>query len=365
MAGLVLVVVAMSAALGAQPAARRGTTILALRNYPGFYHQQSVSVIGTLKGLGEQATLSTDEASVRLVMRDAPPEGRIEVRGQFLDIGRMSPEDPRLIPFNLTEQVRQAYQDRWPRPGEELLLVVSSTAPAPGVTNDTQPPLRVLAMAPERFAERPVTLIGQFRGRNLFGDLPESPVADKFLFIIRSADAAIWVTGLQPKGRDFSLDPSRRLDAGRWVQVTGTAHTAKGLVWMTGNRITLAEEPEDAVLPAEATAPPPPPVEVVFSAPTEGEIDVVPTTPVRMQLSRDLDPTTMKGQIQVTYPSLPPGETITATAAYNAPTRALEIRPPGGAWPSFTKVTIELMPGLKGTDGGPMEPFKLTFTTGG
>ena len=103
-----------AAALTAQPQPRRATTITAIRNYPGFYHQQTVLVVGEVKGAGERLTIGTEEGAIKLVAREAPREGRIEARGQLLDIGRMAQDDPRLIPFNLLDRVRAAYQDRWP-----------------------------------------------------------------------------------------------------------------------------------------------------------------------------------------------------------------------------------------------------------
>ena len=60
----------------------------------------------------------------------------------------MSQDDPRLIPFNLLDRIRAAYQDRWPKPGEELILILGSTAPPPAATDVTAPPLRALAMEP-------------------------------------------------------------------------------------------------------------------------------------------------------------------------------------------------------------------------
>ena len=134
--------------LVAQPQPRRATTITALRTYAGFYHQQTVLVVGEIKGLNERATVGNEEGDIKLNAREVPREGKLEVRGQFLDIGRMSPEDPRLIPFNLLERVRTEYQDRWPKPGEELVLVVGGTAPPPPTVNATAPPLRSLAMEP-------------------------------------------------------------------------------------------------------------------------------------------------------------------------------------------------------------------------
>jgi hypothetical protein len=360
----------IAATAAAQPPARRATTIEALRNYPGFYHQQAVMVIGDIKGDQERATIGSEEGALTLIAREAPREGKTEARGQFLDIGRMSQDDPRLIPFNLLDRIRIAYQDRWPKPGEELLLVLSSTVPPPAAANITEPPLRAVAMEPARFENQKISLVGQFRGRNLFGDLPEAPIQNRYSFVLRSGDAAVWVIGLQPKGRNFNFDPARRLDTGRWVKVAGTVKTARGLTWIEGTTLEIAPEPAQTT-EVEIDVPPPPPVEVLFTAPSEGEADVRLTERIRMQLSRDLNPETLKDRVRLTYSAAdskdrgeaqPPS--IAFTTNYTRENRALEIRP-AEPFERFRLVTLEILPGVKGADGGDMPPFKLTFTTGG
>ena len=356
--------------LEAQPPARRATTVTALRSYPGFYHQQTVLVVGDVKGTLERATIGNDDGAITLIARELPRESRVEARGTFLDVGRMSQDDPRLIPFNLLERVRAAYQDRWPKPGEELLLLLSNSVPPPGAADVTSPPLRSVAMEPSRFENQKVSIVGQFRGRNLFGDLPEAPVQNRYSFVVRANDAAIWVMGLQPKGRDFNFDPSRRLDSGRWVKVGGTVKTAKGLTWLEGASIELTPEPQQTT-EVEIDLPPPPPVEVLFTAPSQGEADVRLTERIRMQLSRDLNPETLKDRIRITYSASDSKErgeaqppSIPYTTNYVKENRALEIRP-AEPFERFRAVTLEILPGVKGTDGGEMPPFKLTFTTGG
>lgn len=341
----------------AQPQPRRATTIAALRAYPGFYHQQTVLVIGEVKGLDPRATVGDDEGAVKLVAREVPREGKLEVRGQFLDIGRMSSDDPRLIPFNLLERIRTAYQDRWPKPGEELVLILGGTAPAPSASSATAPPLRSLAMEPSRFDGQQVTITGQFRGRNLFGDLPEAPANNsRYQFVLRSGDAAVWVMGVQPKGKTFNFDPTKRIDSGRWVKVQGTVKTAKGLTWLEGTSIDLTPAPEEAT-EVIIDLPPPPPVEILFTAPTQGEADVKVTERIRMQLSRDLNPDTLKDRIRFT-------PEVAFTTHYTKENRALEIRPTE-PFPAFKPMKMDILEGVKGTDGGPMAPFTLAFTTGG
>ena len=350
-----ILLAAAAAALVAQPQPRRATTIGALRNYPGFYHQQTVLVIGEVKGSLERATIGTDEGAITLVAREVR-EGRVEARGQLLDVGRMSQDDPRLIPFNLLDRIRTTYQDRWPKPGEELILLLGGSAPPPSATDIASPPLRALAMEPVKFDGQKVTITGQFRGRNLFGDLPEAPAQNRFQFVLRAGDAALWVMGVQPKGRTFNFDPSKRIDTGRWVKVQGTVRTAKGLTWLEGTSIDLAPTPEETTEVA-IDLPPPPPVEILFTAPAEGESDVRVTERIRMQLSRDLDPATLKDRVRMT-------PAIAFTTNYTRENRALEIRP-SEPLPPFQLVKMEILEGVKGTDGGAMAPFTLTFTTGG
>ena len=350
--------------LVAQPQQRRATTITAIRNYPGFYHQQTVMVIGEIKGSLERATIGNDEGSLTLIAREVR-EGRAEARGQVLDVGRLSQDDPRLIPFNLLDRIRAQYQDRWPKPGEEVILMLGGTAPLPAATDITSPPLRAVAMEPVKFDGQKVTIVGQFRGRNLFGDLPEAPAQNRFQFVLRSRDAALWVMGLASKGRNFNFDPAKRIDTGRWVKVQGTVRTAKGLTWLDGTSIELAPEPQETTEVA-IDLPPPPPVEILFAAPAEGEGDVRSTERIRLQLSRDLDPATLKDRIRLTYATSDgsPAPPIAFTANYTRENRALEIKP-DEPLERFRTVKMEILEGVKGTDGGLMAPFTLTFTTGG
>ena len=88
-----------------------------------------------------------------------------------------------------------------------------------------------------------------------------------------------------------------------------------------------------------------------------------------MQLSRDLDPATLKDHVRLTYSlsdskergeAQPPA--IAFTTNYTRENRALEIRPTEPL-ERFRLVKLEILEGVKGTDGGAMAPFTLTFTT--
>ena len=53
----------------------------------------------------------------------------------------------------------------WPKPGEIVIVNVTSASPAESLV---APSVRTLALAPERYADQHVTVKGQFRGRNLY-----------------------------------------------------------------------------------------------------------------------------------------------------------------------------------------------------
>ena len=113
-----------------------------------------------------------------------------------------------------------------------------------------------------------------------------------------------------------------------------------------------------------------PPPEVVFSAPTQDETDVLVSANVRIQFSRDIDAATLKGRLRAQYPgsALPPGGEPPAklefTTDYRSATRVLEIRfsQPIGR---FRTVQLDLLEGILGTDQQPLAPWTLTFMTGG
>jgi hypothetical protein len=356
-----LLLVAVVAASDAQTT-RRLATVASLRQYPGYYHLQNVLVHGEFVE-GPRVLLRGGERDIPVLLNDAKTiTGPAEVRGQLIDVGRLEPSDPRVAGY---EGARDP--ERWPRPGEELLLSVAGVAEAQLATTAS---VRGLALQPWRFEGQAVTVVGQFRGRNLYGDLPSAPAKSRYDFVLRSADAAVWVTDLRPRGRDFDLSVDARVDTGRWLQVTGTASQDRGLVTITGTAVSATTAPQAA--PVEEEAPPPPPLEtaeVVFSSPYEGETDVPVASSVRLQFSRGIDPKTIPGQIRVTYVGVAPtaaaeAPTVQFAHSYDPGTRAIELK---FAQPldAFRTVRIEVLEGLKTSDGAPVAPWVLTFAVGG
>jgi hypothetical protein len=366
---LAAALLAASAVLG-QTLARRATTIQAIKTYPAFYNGQPVLLRAELQQEGERASLVAGDHRVPALLKaGVSGSGLLEVRGEVWDLGRMQPDDIRLSGRDL-RQFLGLDAASWPRPGEVVIVNVTAAQPAESLV---APSVRNLALAPERYADQHVTVKGQFRGRNLYGDLPQAPADGNGRrdFIMRSADAAIWVTGKQPKGRGFNFDVTSRLDTQRWIEVSGVVKWERGLVSIVAEQLAetspQAEARSEQVTIDRTILPP----EVLFSAPTAEETDVAQDTKVRIQFSRDLDPATLKGRIEVSYsrtqsrergePEPPP---VIARVGYNPGARVMEI-----AFDTplerFRVVEVRLTDGILGTDGAPLKPWTLTFTIGG
>jgi Big-like domain-containing protein len=369
LAGLVLT----AASATSQPATRRATNVAALLAYPNFFHNQQVVLHGEFADVGQTHRFRTEDGgeTVQAIGKVGSPGSPQEVRAEFYDAGRLTREDPRMTP-ELAATIEQQFGDRWPRPGEALVLNVLSSQP---LSRPPAPTVRTVALDPNRYKDQRVTLTGQFRGRNLYGDLPNAPGVSKWDFVLKVADGAVWVTGIRPKAKNIDLDVAARVDTSRWVEVSGVVRTGKGLTWIDaeGGTFAAGKAPQDETPseppPAPSVGPSP---EVIFSAPTEGEGDVPLTTSVRLQFSRDLDPSTIKGRVHVSYltqeaiergePAAPPMADF--TVQYVDANRMIDVK--------FTKplerfrtVKVVLDPAITARDGAPLKPFTLTFMVGG
>jgi hypothetical protein len=227
--------------------------------------------------------------------------------------------------------------------------------------------LRQLALDPARYEGQSLTITGQFAGRNLLGDLPQAPRSSRSDFVIRGAGGAVWVSGIEPRGRGWRLNPSLKLDTDQWLRVQGVVRHGEGLVWIEAKTLerasaeTTAPEPQEQ---APAVLPPPEP-EVLFTLPSADETDVPPGTTVRIQTSRDLDPDTFEKHIVVTYVGQQAGALpLPFKATFDRANRVLELKF-DQPLERFRTVKVELLEGIKGTDGQSLKPFTLTFSVGG
>jgi len=358
----------------AQIAPRRAASPAALLAYPGFYQGQLVVVRGNLVTRDLPVLLSPSiERSIPLIFSGpSPVDGPVELRASFWDIGRLQREDPRIASLGLDRLLPRGTEGDWPRPGEVAALTVTNAMAVQ--PSEGAPSLREIALNPSAYVGQRVKVAGQFRGRNLYGDAPQGPGLSQWDFVLRSADAAVWITGLRPRGRGFNLDVGARVDTGTWLETTGVVREGKGLVWIEAQQIALTTptlETRNAEVPPIPEMGPPP--EVIFSDPAEGEIDVPLKAPIRLQFSREMNPDTFKGNVRWTFTTVDAvnvGDGIPVEAErqpdvkYDRAKRALEIRLTLDDSATYRNVVLELRDGIAATDGARLKPWQLTFVFG-
>ncbi|PYR15871.1 MAG: hypothetical protein DMF95_17040 [Acidobacteria bacterium] len=368
--------IVVSAVVLAQPATRRATNLATLLAYPGFFHGRPIVIVGKVGIDKDQLRVSDDNGSIHLIFKGTAPDGLDEVRGEFWDIGRMKADDIRLSTYDLRATFKMDPEAPWPRPGDVTAIIATAVAPA---VMPAQPSIRAIALNPSRYLDQKVAITGQFSGRNLLGEMPDAPGKSRYDFVLRSADAAIWIINMRPRmkdanGKDLELGLDARIDTGRWLALRGTVQQGRGLLWLDAEAgsLSLARPPTETTTADEPIrVPAGPPPEVIFSAPTADETDVSMTTTVRIQFSRDIDPATLKGRIRVGYlqsQSVERGEPVTPTAdftfQYAGANRVLELR---FAKPleRFRTLKVDLLDGILGTDGQALKPWTLAFALGG
>jgi hypothetical protein len=360
----------VAATVSAQPSPRRATNLTAILAHPTFYHQRPIVVVGEVKLQDDgKLKITSDGASMLVVYKGVAPDAVDEVRGEFWDVGRMHSDDPRFAGYDLKRVFNVDPEGTWPRPGQVTALVASTITYA---TPAAAPSVRNIVLYPSRYLDQTVTVVGQFGGRNLLGDLPDAPAVSRYDFVLRSADAALWVTNLRPRGKDFELALDARIDTGRWLEVTGKLQQSRGLLWLdgTGTTVKLTAAPKEVpdTTPIRVEAAPPP--EVIFSTPVPDETDVQLSSNIRIQFSRDIDAATLRNRVSVKYSEAetrergePATPSVEFTTQYSPGTRVLELKLKEPL-ERFRTVTVHLDDGILGTDKQPLAPWTLTFQTG-
>ena len=206
-----------------------------------------------------------------------------------------------------------------------------------------------------------VRVVGKFRGRNLFGDLPSRSERDSSDWVIKDDVFAVWVTGKRPKGSGWELDPGLKRDTNKWVEVVGRPETISNVTYIRALSVVLGGPPRPTAQAAPPAPPPPrpkvPPV-VVFSLPLDGERDVPATGVFKVQFSKDMDEDSFKGRVVFRYagPRLPGDrEFVGLKMSYDLGRRAL-IVDPGDVLRPGRVVELRLLAGIIDVDGLPLTP---------
>jgi len=201
-----------------------------------------------------------------------------------------------------------------------------------------------------------IRVVGKFRGKNLYGDLPVSTQRTSADWVIKDDLYAIWVSGKKPKGAGWELDASLKRDTGKWIEVIGKPETIRGVTYVKAVRIQLTTPPSAT---ADVKPPPPPPEKprkppvVVFALPLDGDPEVAPDSRFVVQFSKDMDENTFDGHVVLRYTGpVQPGDRafVGLRLTYDRGRRALTVDP-GDTLRPRRQIELILLPGISDIDG--------------
>ncbi len=208
---------------------------------------------------------------------------------------------------------------------------------------------------------RVVKVVGQFRGKNLFGDLPSKSQAGRSDWVLKDDLFAAWITKKKPKGEGFELDASLKRDSGKWLEVTGRVETRRGVVYVEAQRVALTTAPSAT---AQAQPPPPPPPRpkkapiVVFALPLDGEAEIPGDSRFAVQFSNDMNEESFAGKVVLRYAGpVRPGDRLFdgLRFSYDGGRRALLVDP-GDRLRAGRQIELVLLAGIVDLDGQALEP---------
>ena len=167
-----LALLVTTAIASAQGQGRVATTPEALLAAPVFFHGKQVAVRRDVEPAGQLIRLANTAKPVFVFWRDSPMAQRdSEVRGEFWDVGRLERTDSRFSNVNFQPILDAASNGQWPPRDQVFMMLGASTIESP---LPPEPSIRALALAPDQYVGKGVTVTGRFRGANLFADLPIS-----------------------------------------------------------------------------------------------------------------------------------------------------------------------------------------------
>jgi len=230
--------------------------------------------------------------------------------------------------------------------------------------------LESLVTTPGKRDGETVRVVGKFRGRNLYGDLPGSSQQKSADWVIKDDIFAVWVLDKKPKGSGWELDASLKRDTGKWIEVIGRPETRRGVTYLRAIKVSLTNPPSPV---ADAKAPPPPkeqpklPPVIVFALPLDGEAGVAPNSRFVVQFNKDMDQATFAGKVHLRYagPRLPGDRAFDAVKlTYDDGRRALTVDP-GDVLRPGRRVELILLQGIADVEGLILVPRSASRTPPG
>lgn len=214
--------------------------------------------------------------------------------------------------------------------------------------------LRQLLERPSSLVGRTVRVVGNFRGRNLFGDLERG--GPRGAWVLKAKRHAIWVTGHGPSGRGFKLDSHVVGRTSRWLEVLGTVETRDGRPLLRARKVALAA-PATFVWTGPRLRASDPRPDVVFTLPLLGE--EVPANDGRLliQFSSYMDGDSFEGRVRVWWgtDASADREATRARFTYDAVRRVLLVDPGEPLSPGGT-VEVHLLRGIEDVHAAVLDP---------
>jgi Bacterial Ig-like domain len=221
--------------------------------------------------------------------------------------------------------------------------------------------LEALVTHPDKQDGRLVRVVGQFRGRNLFGDLPSSSERSRSDWVIKDDVFAVWVEGKKAKGSGWELDPSLKRDTGHWIEVIGRVEARGPFVYLRAVRVMQGAAPKPSAIalpPSPLPERPKDPPVVVFALPLDGDAEIPRQSRFVVQFSKDMDEATFNGRVILRYPgrTMPGDRDLDAVkTSYDGGRRALTVDP-GDLLRPGRQIELLLLPGIADVDGMALEP---------
>jgi hypothetical protein len=217
--------------------------------------------------------------------------------------------------------------------------------------------LEALVTNPAAHEGEVVRVVGKFRGRNLYGDLPARSLRRGGDWVIKSDRYAVWVTGHKASGEGWALDPEAS-GTTEWVEVVGRAVARGGVTYVEASRVALTAAPAGArVRPARmiVSRSASPPV-IVFTLPLDGET-VDAAGRIVVQFAKNMDEESFKGRLRLRYAGPPgrEGSDLPLRLYYDEGRRSLVIDP-GRRLEPGRQLELALLPGIVDVDGLPLVP---------
>jgi hypothetical protein len=217
-----------------------------------------------------------------------------------------------------------------------------------------------------------VRIIGRYRGRNWFGDMPSDSRRSHEDWVVKDGPFALWVTGSRPEGDGFTLGASNVRDTQAWLAVTGTIEERKGIVYLKARRVELSPAPDSAgqTPPLFKTGKAPVPPQIAFLAPVAGVEPAAPDQQFLLRFTKPMDESTFRDRVHVRYADAPETNLPRTSVTYY-PERMFSIMvDPGQALQPGRTIEVVLLPGIKDADGLPLttadeaQVLKWTVATG-